>query len=111
MSTRGKLRIRSVRVRVTHSLVGYPADSLAYSGVSTRQNEYMSFGRLLIIAGVILIGLGALVLFMSRLNLPLGRMPGDIVWRGKNTTVYFPIVTCVILSLLGTLLLWLINRR
>ena len=47
----------------------------------------------------------------GRLNLPIGRLPGDIVYRGKNTTFYFPWVTCILLSLLGTLLLWLFNRR
>ncbi|MBV9300926.1 MAG: DUF2905 domain-containing protein [Acidobacteriaceae bacterium] len=68
-------------------------------------------GRLLIVAGALLICLGALVLVASKLNLPFGRMPGDIVWRGKHTTIYFPWVTCLILSLLGTLLLWFLNRR
>jgi hypothetical protein len=71
----------------------------------------VSLGRLLISAGLILVGLGVLALLLSRLNLPLGRMPGDIVWRGKNTTVYFPIVTCLLLSLLGTLVLWLFSKR
>ena len=68
-------------------------------------------GRLLIIAGCILIAAGALVIVAARLHIPLGRLPGDLVWRGRNTTVYFPIVTCALLSLLGTLLLWLFNRR
>jgi hypothetical protein len=67
--------------------------------------------RLFIFAGFILIALGVLALLLSRLNLPLGRMPGDIVWRGKNTTVYFPIVTCLLLSLFCTFLLWLFSRR
>jgi Protein of unknown function (DUF2905) len=71
----------------------------------------MSLGRLLIFAGLALIGLGFVALMLSKLNLPLGRMPGDIVWRGKNTTVYVPIVTCLILSLLGTLVLWLFSKR
>jgi hypothetical protein len=71
----------------------------------------MNPGKLLILAGVALIVLGILVLAASRLNLPFGRLPGDIVWRGKNTTFYFPWVTCLILSLLGTLLLWVLNRR
>jgi len=71
----------------------------------------MSLGRLLIIAGLVLIGLGAVVLLLNRLNLPAGRLPGDIVWRGKHTTVYFPWVTCLILSLIATFLLWLMNRR
>jgi Protein of unknown function (DUF2905) len=71
----------------------------------------MGLGRLLIFAGIVLIALGAVVLLLSRLNVPLGRLPGDVVWRGKNTTVYFPIITCLVLSLLGTLLLWLFSRR
>ena len=71
----------------------------------------MSLGRLLIFAGVVLIAGGVIVLLLERAHLPLGRLPGDLIWRGKNTTVYFPIVTCVLLSLLGTLILWFINRR
>ncbi len=71
----------------------------------------MNLGRLLIIAGLALVALGVLVMIVNRLNLPLGRLPGDVVWRGKNTTFYFPWVTCLLLSLLGTLLLWLFSRR
>lgn len=71
----------------------------------------MSLGRLLIVAGVVLIAAGVVVLLLERAHLPLGRLPGDVIWRGKNTTVYFPIVTCLLLSLLGTLILWLMNRR
>jgi hypothetical protein len=71
----------------------------------------MSIGRLLIIAGAILLGAGLLLVVTERLNLPLGRLPGDLMWRRKNTTVYFPWVTCLLLSLLGTLLLWLFNRK
>jgi len=71
----------------------------------------VSLGRLLIFAGFVLIAAGVIVLLLERAHLPLGRLPGDFVWRGKNTTVYFPIVTCLLLSLLGTLILWLVNRR
>lgn len=71
----------------------------------------MNFGRMLILAGLVLVACGLLVLLANRLNLPIGRLPGDVVWRGKNTTVYFPWVTCLVLSLLGTLLLWLFTRR
>ena len=71
----------------------------------------MNLGRLLIYAGVALIGLGAVVLLLSRLNLPFGRLPGDLVWRGKSTTIYFPWVTCLLISILGTLIFWLLNRR
>ena len=71
----------------------------------------MNLGRLLIFAGFVLIGLGAAVILLSRFNLPLGKLPGDVIWRGKGGTIYFPWVTCLILSVLGTLILWLINRR
>ncbi|MBV8867635.1 MAG: DUF2905 domain-containing protein [Acidobacteriaceae bacterium] len=71
----------------------------------------MSLGRLLIFAGVALLLLGALVLALNKLGLPFGRLPGDIAWRRKNTTVYFPWVSCLLLSVLGSLLLWLLNRR
>ena len=71
----------------------------------------MPLGRLLITFGIILIVLGAAVILLGKLNLPLGRLPGDIVWRGKNSTFYFPVITCLLLSVLGSLLLWLFNRR
>lgn len=71
----------------------------------------MNLGRLLIFAGLVLCGLGAAVLLLNRLNLPIGRLPGDLVWRGKSTTVYFPWMTCLLLSVLGTLILWLLSRR
>ena len=71
----------------------------------------MNLGRLLIFAGLALAALGVLVLLISRLHLPLGRLPGDIIWRGKNTTVYFPWVTCLVISIVMTLILWFVNRR
>ena len=70
----------------------------------------LGVARLLIVAGVLLVSLGLLALLAERRHLPLGRLPGDIAWRGKNTTVYFPWVTCLLLSLLGTLLLWIFRR-
>ena len=67
-------------------------------------------GKFLVIAGLLIATMG--VLLWSGFGKGwLGRLPGDFVWRGKNTTVYFPIVTCLLLSLLGTLILWLVNRR
>jgi hypothetical protein len=71
----------------------------------------MSIGRFLIFSGLVLVCLGGLVLLISRLGLPLGRLPGDIKWEGKRTTFYFPVVTCLLLSIFGSLLLWLLNRR
>jgi hypothetical protein len=71
----------------------------------------MSASRLLILAGLVLVALGVVVAISSKLNLPIGRLPGDLVWRGKNGTIYFPWVTCLVLSALASLLLWLLNRR
>jgi len=53
---------------------------------------------------------GLLLLFAGKLNLPLGRLPGDIIYRGKNTVIYFPLATSLLISIVLSLLLWLINR-
>ncbi len=67
-------------------------------------------GSVLLILGGLLVAIGALLYFGGRLPLRLGRLPGDIIYRGEHTTFYFPIVTCLILSLGLTLLLWLVGR-
>jgi hypothetical protein len=51
-----------------------------------------------------------LLILSARLHLPLGRLPGDIVYRGKNTTVYFPIVTSIALSVILSAVLYLVSR-
>jgi hypothetical protein len=71
----------------------------------------MNLGRLLIGAGLVLVAIGVVILIIGRLNLPIGRVPGDIAYRGKNTTVYFPWVTCLSISVILTLLMWILNRR
>ena len=63
-------------------------------------------GKLLVLLGVGIVGLGVLVM----LGLPLGRLPGDVVFRRGNFTFYFPIVTCIVLSLLVALLLTFLRR-
>jgi hypothetical protein len=67
-------------------------------------------GRLLIGLGVLLIVAGLLVTVGERLPLRLGRLPGDIVIRGKHGAFYFPIVTCVLISVALSLLLRLLRR-
>ena len=59
-------------------------------------------GRILILAGAALIVIGVVISIG-------GRLPGDIVVRGKNTTFYFPIVTCIIVSVVLTLPMWIVN--
>jgi len=69
-----------------------------------------SLGKLLMFAGGLLVLIGAIVVLAGRMSAPLGRLPGDISYRGKNTAFYFPITTCILLSLLLSFILWLINR-
>ncbi len=72
----------------------------------------MNIGRLLIVIGLGTAALGLLAVIASKLGFPrLGKLPGDVVYRGKNTTVYFPIVTCIVVSVLLTLALALFGRR
>ena len=67
-------------------------------------------GKLLILFGGVLVLVGIVVVLAGRANLPLGRLPGDIVYRGKNTSFYFPIVTCIVISVLLSLLMWIIGK-
>lgn len=68
-------------------------------------------GRLLVYAGVSIAVLGLLVMLGERSSIRFGQLPGDLVYRGKNTTVYFPLVTCLLLSLLLTVVSWILGRR
>lgn len=68
-------------------------------------------GRLLIIAGAAILILGILLTFADRLPFRPGRLPGDIVYHGKHTTFFFPVVTCILLSIVLSLLLSLFSRR
>lgn len=67
-------------------------------------------GRTLVLIGGLLLGLGLVLILAGKLNLPIGRLPGDIVVRGKNTTFYFPLMTCIMLSVILTLVLWVVGR-
>lgn len=68
------------------------------------------FGKLLIVLGAVLLVAGVLLVLLGRTNLPFGRLPGDILYRGKHTTFYFPLATSIVLSVLLTLLLYVISR-
>lgn len=70
----------------------------------------MEFGKLLIFLGVLLVVAGAIVMLLSRANLPLGRLPGDIIYRGKNTRIYFPLATSLLLSVVLSIVLYLLSR-
>jgi hypothetical protein len=67
----------------------------------------MGIGRTLILLGVALVVIGVLV----TLGVRIGRLPGDIEIRGKNSVFYFPVVTCIVVSVVLSLVMWLLGRR
>jgi DUF2905 family protein len=67
-------------------------------------------GKLLLVLGGVIFIVGAVLLLAGRFNLPLGRLPGDFVYRGKNTVFYFPLTTCILISLVLSLIFWLFGR-
>lgn len=67
-------------------------------------------GRTLFLLGALLVLLGAFLYFGAKLPFRLGRLPGDIIHRGEHTTFYFPIVTCLLLSAILSLLFWLFSH-
>jgi hypothetical protein len=68
-------------------------------------------GRAFIVVGLALVVLGLLVSLGEKLPIRFGRLPGDIVVRGKNSVFYFPLVTSLLLSALLSLAMWLFGRR
>ncbi len=67
-------------------------------------------GKMLVVLGVVIATAGLVFMLLSRTNLPLGRLPGDILYRGKHTTFYFPLATCIVVSVVLSLVLYLIGR-
>jgi len=67
-------------------------------------------GRLLVGLGLALIIIGGVITLLGRTGLPLGRLPGDILYRGKNTTFYFPLATSILLSIVLSIIFFIISR-
>jgi len=70
----------------------------------------MPLGRLLIVLGIVLMAAGLLVTFAGRLPVRLGRLPGDIYIHGRNSSFYFPLTTCIVVSALVSLVLWILRK-
>jgi hypothetical protein len=70
----------------------------------------MPVGRMLIVIGLVLVAAGVLLTFAGRLPFRLGRLPGDIFVQGRNSSFYFPLVTCLILSVVFSLVMWIVRR-
>ena len=70
-----------------------------------------SFGRTLIVIGAVIMAVGLLVTLGGRLPFRIGRLPGDILIKGKHSVFYFPLATSLLVSLVASLVLWLVSRR
>ena len=68
------------------------------------------FGKILVFFGLLIAFFGIVLIFAGRMHLPIGRLPGDIVYRGKHTTFYFPLATCIVLSIVLSVVLYLVSR-
>ena len=66
---------------------------------------------MLIALGLVVAAVGVLILLTEKLPIRLGRLPGDIILRGKQSVFYFPLVTCLLISVVLSLVLWIVNRR
>jgi hypothetical protein len=83
---------------------------IALEGRAVEANVPLQVGRFLVIVGVVLVAAGLLLMAGAKFNFwGLGRLPGDVAYKGKDTTIYFPIVTCLVVSVGLTLLFWLIS--
>jgi ABC-type Na+ efflux pump permease subunit len=69
-----------------------------------------TLGKTLIVAGVLIAAAGLVVMLLGRTGIPLGRLPGDFLYRGKRTTFYFPLATSLLLSVLLSLAFYVIGR-
>jgi ribose/xylose/arabinose/galactoside ABC-type transport system permease subunit len=67
-------------------------------------------GRILIVLGFVLVVAGVILLALSRLHIPIGRLPGDFSWQGRGWSISFPLATSILLSIVLSLIFWLIGR-
>jgi hypothetical protein len=89
--------------------VGQTDDVLTSDRTIERTLGMTEFGKLLVLLGVMLAVAGIVLMLLGRTHLP-GRLPGDFVYRGKHTTVYFPLATSILLSVVLSLVLYAIGR-
>lgn len=70
----------------------------------------IELGKALLALGLAIAVLGAALLIAGRIGLPLGRLPGDLAYKGKHVSVFFPLGTCILISVVLSLLLYLLSR-
>ena len=67
-------------------------------------------GKTLVFIGVLIAAAGVVLMLLGKTNLPLGRLPGDILYRGKHTTFYFPLATSIVVSVVLSVVLYFLGR-
>jgi len=72
--------------------------------------DFSNLGKILIVIGILMTVMGIIMILMGKIPW-LGKLPGDFFWRGQNTSFYFPLTTSIVISILATIILWLINRH
>ena len=70
----------------------------------------LNLGKLIIVLGAVLIAVGLLLMLLGRTHLPIGRLPGDIIYRRRNFAFYFPLTTSILLSIVLTLVFYFLSR-
>ena len=70
----------------------------------------LNLGKVIVVVGVVLVALGLLLMLAGRTHLPIGRLPGDILYRRKNFSFYFPLTTSILLSIVLTLVFYFLSR-
>ena len=72
--------------------------------------DFSGFGKILLIIGLIIAGIGGLILLVGKIPW-IGRLPGDFYYKGKNFTLYFPLATSIVISIIITFILMFIGRK
>jgi hypothetical protein len=67
-------------------------------------------GRMLVGLGLLLLVVGGLILLLGKTGIPFGRLPGDVAYRGKNFSFYFPLASSILISIVLSLIFYLISR-
>jgi Protein of unknown function (DUF2905) len=70
----------------------------------------MDIGKMLIFLGLLILVAGLVLMLAGRTNLPIGRLPGDIFYRGKHTTFYFPLATSILVSVVLSVVFYLLRK-
>lgn len=73
-------------------------------------NEWSAFGKVLVGLGILMIVIGGLFMLGGKIPF-IGRLPGDIAIQKKTLSFYFPITTCIIISIIFSLVMWLLSKR